>query len=139
MARTILLVEDNEDCRFLFVLILHSMGYKTIEAESGLQAVQRALFEKPDLILMDLGLLDMSGIDAAIAIKKNLMTAHIPIIAHTARSADRWKENALKAGMVGYLEKPVSKELIKATIEKFLTGEKCCRKVAHGISNQHGL
>ena len=120
MAKRILVVEDIEDSRFILVATLRSMGYETIEAETGTQGVEKALSEKPDLIVMDLGLPGMSGIDAARAIKKNLTTVHTPIIAHSAWSPSQCKEAALLAGMVDYLEKPVSKELMKATIEKFI-------------------
>ena len=120
MAKRILVVEDNEDSRFILVVTLRCIGYETIEAETGMQGVEKALSEMPDLIVMDLGLPDMFGIDAARAVKENLATAHIPIIAHTAWSPCEWKEEALKVGMAGFLEKPVSRELMRATIEKFI-------------------
>jgi len=138
MTKRILVVEDNEDSRFILVVTLRRIGYETIEAETGTEGVEQALSEKPDLIIMDLGLPGMSGIDAARAIKDNPTTAHIPIIAHTAWSADHWKEGALKAGMVGYLEKPVSRELMKATIEKFIVSqEKESGRKARTISEQN--
>jgi len=120
MAKRILVVEDNEDSRFILVVILRSLGYETTEAETGTRGVEKALSEEPDLIVMDLGLPGISGIDAAKALKKNLITAHIPIIAHSAWTPSQCKEEVLKAGMVDYLEKPASRELIKATIEKFI-------------------
>jgi two-component system, cell cycle response regulator DivK len=120
MAKRILIVEDNEDSRFILLITLRRLGYEITEAESGTQGVEKALSQRPDLIVMDLGLPGISGIDAARAIKENLTTAHIPIIAHSAWSPSQWKEAALKAGMVHYLEKPVSKELMKATIERFI-------------------
>jgi CheY-like chemotaxis protein len=69
---------------------------------------------------MDLDLPDISGIDAAKAIKKNPEMARIPIIAQTAWSARQWKSKVLQIGMMDYLEKPVSLEVIKATIERFI-------------------
>jgi len=120
MAKRILVVEDNEDSRFILVVILRSLGYETTEAKTGTQGVEKALSEEPDLIVMDLSLPGMSGIDAARAVKENLATAHIPIIAHSAWSPCEWKEEALKVGMAGYLEKPVSRELMRATVEKFI-------------------
>ena len=123
MAKRILIVEDNVDSRFILDVILRSIGYETIEAASGTQGVEKALIGSPDLILMDLGLPGMSGIDAARVIKNNPIVARIPIIAHSAWSPSQWKEEALKAGMVEYLEKPTSRELMKATIEKFLLHE----------------
>ena len=97
MAKRILVVEDNEDSRFILIVILRSLGYETTEAETGTQGVEKALSEEPDLIVMDLGLPGISGIDAAREIKKNPSTAHIPIIAHSAWSPSQGKEEALKS------------------------------------------
>jgi two-component system, cell cycle response regulator DivK len=121
MTKRILVVEDRDDSRWILVTILRRFcGYETIEAANGTEAIEKAVSEKPDLILMDLDLPDISGIDAARAVKGNLETAHIPIIAQTAWSSRQWKSKVLKIGMADYLEKPVSIELMKATIEKFI-------------------
>jgi CheY-like chemotaxis protein len=119
--KRILIVDDSDDSRSILGVILHrSWGYETIEAATGTEAVQKAIAEKPDLIIMDLGLPGISGVDATKAIKENSTTAHIPIIAHTVWPADSCKEQALNAGMVDYMEKPVSMVLMKTTIEKFI-------------------
>jgi CheY-like chemotaxis protein len=119
--KRILIVDDSDDSRSILGIILHrSWGYETIEATTGTEAVKKAIAEQPDLIIMDLGLPGISGVDATKAIKDNSATAHIPIIAHTVWPADSCKEQALNAGMVDYLEKPVSMALMKTTIEKFL-------------------
>jgi two-component system, cell cycle response regulator DivK len=121
MSNRILVVEDRDDLRTILVSILKRFcGYETIEAANGAEAIEKAVAEKPDLILMDLDLPDISGIDAAKAVKENPNTAHIPIVAQTAWSSRQWKGKVLKLGMVDYLEKPVSMELMKATIEKFI-------------------
>jgi CheY-like chemotaxis protein len=121
MSKRILVVEDLDDSRTILVAILRRFcGYDTIEAANGTEAIEKAVSEQPDLILMDLDLPDISGIDAARAVKENANTAHIPIIAQTAWSSRQWKGKVLKVGMVDYLEKPVSMELMKATIEKFI-------------------
>ena len=121
MAKRILIVEDRDDTRTILVAILSRLcGYETIEAANGTEAIEKAASEKPDLILMDLDLPDISGIDAARAVKGNPETAHIPIIAQTAWSSRQWKSKVLKIGMADYLEKPVSFELMKATIERFI-------------------
>ncbi len=121
MSKRILVVEDRDDSRMILVAMLSRFcGYETIEAANGAEAIEKAVAEKPDLILMDLDLPDISGIDAAKAVKENPNTAHIPIVAQTAWSSRQWKGKVLKIGMVDYLEKPVSMELIKATIEKFI-------------------
>ena len=121
MSNRILVVEDRDDLRTILVSILRRFcGYETIEAANGAEAIEKAVAEKPDLILMDLDLPDISGIDAAKAVKENPNTAHIPIVAQTAWSSRQWKGKVLSTGMVDYLEKPVSMELMKATIEKFI-------------------
>jgi two-component system, cell cycle response regulator DivK len=121
MTKRILVVEDRDDTRTILVAILSRLcGYETIEAANGTEAIEKAASEKPDLILMDLDLPDISGIDAARAVKGNPETAHIPIIAQTAWSSRQWKSKVLKIGMADYLEKPVSIELMKATIERFI-------------------
>jgi two-component system cell cycle response regulator DivK len=121
MTKRILVVEDRDDSRTILVTILQRFcGYETIEAANGKEAIEKAVAEKPDLILMDLDLPEISGIDAARAVKENPETTHIPIIAQTAWSSRQWKSKVLQVGMVDYLEKPVSLELIKATIERFI-------------------
>ena len=121
MGKRILVVEDRDDSRMILVALLRRLcGYDTIEAANGAEAIEKAVFEKPDLILMDLDLPDISGMDAAKAVKENPNTAHIPIVAQSAWSSRQWKGKVLRMGMVDYLEKPVSMELIRATIEKFI-------------------
>ena len=116
----ILIVEDNPDSRELLALLLRRSGYDVAEAATGLAAIDQTHATRPDLIIMDLGLPGISGVDATKVIKNNSSTAHIPIIAHTVWPADSCKEDALNAGMVDYLEKPVSMKLMKETIEKFI-------------------
>jgi len=121
MTKKILVVEDRDDSRTILVAILKRFcGYETIEATNGAEAIEKAAAEKPDLILMDLDLPDISGIDAAKAVKENPNTAHIPIVAQSAWRSRQWKGKVLRIGMVDYLEKPVSMELMKATIERFI-------------------
>ena len=119
--KRILIVDDSHESRSILDVMLHRVwGYETIEATTGTEAVKKAITEQPDLIIMDLGLPGISGVDATKAIKDNSATAHIPIIAHTVWPADSCKEQALNAGMVDYLEKPVPMALMKTTIEKFV-------------------
>jgi CheY-like chemotaxis protein len=121
MAKKILVVEDVDDSRSILVVILQRFcGYETVEAATGTEAVEKAVSERPDLIMMDLGLPDMNGVDVAEALKENPSTVDIPIVAHTAWTVSRWRDAAFNVGMVEYLEKPVSKEVIKATLAKFI-------------------
>jgi CheY-like chemotaxis protein len=120
MAKNILVVEDNEDLRQMFASILRFFGYQISEAGSGSEAIEKAVFTKPSLILLDLSLPDMNGIDAARAIKNNRITSDIPIIACSAYSTGEEMEEALRAGIVAYLQKPIPVALIKAKIEEFI-------------------
>jgi len=120
MAKNILVVEDNEDLRQIFASIIRVSGYQVLEAGSGGEGIEKAVFAKPNLILLDLSLPDMSGIDAVRAIKKNQVTADIPIIACSAYPRDENMEKALRAGAVYYLQKPISARLMKAKIEEFI-------------------
>jgi two-component system, cell cycle response regulator DivK len=119
-ARKILVVDDNDKLRsFLVLLLEQSGGYETLEAATGEEAVEKAISGKPDLILMDIRLPDISGVDATKAIRNTPSTAQIPIIAYSALPLG-WKEQALKAGMVAYLQKPINFELLMETIQKFI-------------------
>jgi CheY-like chemotaxis protein len=119
MPKKILVVEDNEDSRSILVTILRRFGYETAEAGSGIESIEKALSEKPDLVIMDLDLPGVSGIDAARVLQEDPNTAHIPIIAYTAWPPQIWKKKALSVGIVEYLQKPVAWEVIKATLEKY--------------------
>ena len=120
MAKSVLIIEDNEHVREIFVSMLRSAGYEILDAGTGTQGIEKALSAKPNLILLDLDLPDMTGVDTARAIRKNSTTAHIPIIACSAWSGREWREEALRAGMVEYLQKPIPSELIKAKVRQFI-------------------
>ena len=120
-AARILVVDDSDDVRsFLVLLLERSGGYETLEAGTGVEAVEKAISEKPDLILMDIRLPDISGFDATEAIKNNPGAAQIPIVAFSALFSVEWKQKALKAGMVAYLQKPIKLQLLMETIQKFI-------------------
>jgi two-component system, cell cycle response regulator DivK len=120
MAKRILIVEDHKDSLSILVLIVRSLGYETIEARTGAEAIEKASFQNPNLVVMDMSLPDMTGVDAARAIKENPSTVGLPIIAYSAWSTRTWMDQAASAGIAAYLIKPVPMALIKQTIEKFI-------------------
>lgn len=120
MAKRILIVEDHKDSLSILVLIVRSLGYETIEARTGAEAIEKASFQNPNLVVMDMSLPDMTGADAARAIKENPSTVGLPIIAYSAWSTRTWMDQAASAGIAAYLIKPVPMALIKQTIEKFI-------------------
>jgi CheY-like chemotaxis protein len=124
MAKTVLIVDDHEHLRHILASILRVSGYEILEAGTGTQAIEKAVSGKPNLILLDLDLPDITGIDAARVIKKNPTTANIPIVACSASSGWEWREEALRAGMAEYLQKPIQSAEIKSIIDKFILPEK---------------
>ena len=109
----ILVVEDDKPVRNLITTTLDTHGYKYITAQNGQSAVIEASSHNPDVILLDLGLPDMDGIDV---IKKVRSWSNIPIIVISARSEDRDKIDALDAGADDYLTKPFSVEELLARL-----------------------
>jgi CheY-like chemotaxis protein len=124
MPKKVLIVEDNRYLREILASILHSSGYVIMEAATGLQGVEIALAEQPTLILLDLDLPDITGIETARVLKENPLTSDIPIIACSAMSGSEWRDVALRAGIVDYLQKPISLAIIKAKIEQYTLFER---------------
>ena len=120
MANKILIVDDNEDLRKLLAWLLQSRGYETLQAATGKEGIEKAIAAQPGLILLDIRLSDMNGVDVARAIKKDQRTAHIPIVGWSADFGGHWREEALRAGMVAYMKKPISVSVFEATIKQFI-------------------
>ncbi len=133
--KMILVVEDNETNLYLIRFMLQKSGYEVIEAMEGQTGVELAAKEKPDLILMDIQLPDIDGLEATKAIRKfetddmqpqssivNRQSSihRVPIIALTSYAMVGNREKALAAGCTGYIEKPINPETFIADIEKYL-------------------
>lgn len=104
----VLVVEDNRDNMTLIVDVLSSMNYEVIQALDGLDGVETAQREKPDLILMDLSLPKMDGWTATRQIKADPTLKAIPVIALTAHAMVGDREKALEAGCDDYVTKPIN-------------------------------
>ncbi|MDZ4670991.1 MAG: response regulator [Phototrophicales bacterium] len=104
----VLVVEDNKDNLMLITDLLTMLRYDVITALNGVEGVEKATSELPNLILMDLSLPQMDGWEAAKVIKDNPISAHIPIIALTAHAMMGDREKALDAGCDDYLSKPIN-------------------------------
>ena len=103
--------------------VLQPHGYETLQAATGKEGIEKAIAAQPGLILLDIRLPDMNGVDVARAIKTNTRTAHIPIVGWSAYFGEHWREEALRAGMVAYMEKPLSVPVIEATIKRFILAD----------------
>ena len=119
-AKTVLLVEDNEDNLIVYRTILDHVGYRVIEARDGEEGVARARADQPDLILMDVSLPKMDGWEATRRIKADSETRRIPIIAVTAHALDDDREKATQVGCDGYLAKPVAPRRVVEEVERFI-------------------
>jgi len=119
--KKILVVEDNEDNFYLIRFILENNGFEVIEARNGNSGVELAIKEKPDLIIMDIQLPDINGLEVTKKIRSSKVDRSLPIVAITSYAMTGDKENALAAGCNGYIEKPIDPENILAEINKFFT------------------
>jgi len=106
-AETILIVEDNEKSMKLFRDVLEVKGYRTLEATTGARAVELATRHLPDVVLMDVQLPDVDGVEALHLIRADARTASLPVVAVTAQAMDGDRERFLQAGFDAYLSKPV--------------------------------
>ncbi len=123
MPKKILIVEDNDLNLKLFRDLLEANGYITVETKEGLKATDLVRMEKPDLILMDIQLPEISGLDVTRKIKADKSIADIPIIAVTAFAMKDDEEKILRAGCEAYISKPISIVSFLETVKKFLNTE----------------
>jgi len=120
--KTILIVEDNEKNMKLARDILRAKGYATLEAVNGLDGVALALQHKPDLVLMDIQLPDINGIEAFERIRANADTAQVPVIAFTASVTVNDRSRIGDAGFDAFLGKPINLKEFVETVRR-LAGE----------------
>ena len=120
MVKKILIVEDNDLHMKLFNDLLQAHGYETVLSMSGRQVVKLALESLPDLILMDIQLPEISGLEVTKMLKAEDNLKHIPIVAVTAFAMKGDEEKIREGGCDGYIAKPISVPTFLATIAKFL-------------------
>jgi two-component system cell cycle response regulator DivK len=123
MSAKILLAEDNATNRYLATFLLEKAGFVVIHARNGAEAVQLALAESPDLILMDIQMPEMDGYEATRRIHAEPARAAIPIVAVTSYAMTEDREKALQMGFAGYIEKPINPQKLIAEISQFLIGK----------------
>lgn len=118
--KRILVVEDNENNMYLISFILRNNGYGVVEAKSGEEAVYLAVKEKPDLIIIDIQLPGIDGLEAIKRIRESKADGEIPTVALTSSVLPGGREKAFNAGCTGYIEKPINPETFMDNIEKYL-------------------
>ena len=116
----VLVVEDNPRNMKLFRDVLHDSGCRTLEASTGEEAVALATEHRPNLVLMDIQLPDIDGIEALNRLRADERLSSMPILALTAQAMEGDRERFLAAGFNGYLEKPISVREFPAQVAALL-------------------
>jgi len=120
MAKTVLIVEDNDLNLRLFNDLLEAFGYRTIKTKDGRQALPLAREHKPDLIVVDIQLPEISGLEITDRLKKDPALKAIPVVAVTAFAMRGDEQKILAAGCDAYLSKPISVTTFLETIRKYI-------------------
>ena len=122
MTYVILVVEDNERNLKLLRDVLEYAGYDVRVARTAEDGITSAVSEPPDLVLMDLQLPGIDGMEALRRLRESSRTADIPVVAVTAQAMKQDRERALDAGFNGYVEKPFSVRAFPDQVRRFLSG-----------------
>ena len=117
----ILIVDDNPDVREVLQCQLKMLGYLVISADNGYVAIEKAIVEQPDLILMDIMMPEMDGWQASRAVRANPQTKNIPILASTAMSRRADLNACMEAGCNAYIVKPFTMMELKEKIGDLIT------------------
>lgn len=117
----VLIIEDHGDMRELLTWQIQLMGFAAIVAGRGQEGVEKALSEKPQLIIMDIMMPGMDGWEATRAIRAHDETKHIPILAATALFSDADLKSCIEAGCDGYIVKPFTFEELQAKVRELMS------------------
>ena len=120
MAKKVLIVEDNELNMKLFHDLLDAQGYETLQTREGLSALSLAREHRPDLILMDIQLPEISGLEVTKWLKEDDDLSHIPVVAVTAFAMKGDEERIRGGGCEAYLSKPISVAKFLETVRHYL-------------------
>ena len=118
-VKTVLVVEDNDQNRMLSHALLEAKGYAILEASTGMEGWRIAREHRPDLILMDIQLPDISGLEVTNWLKNDKTLRTIPVIAVTILASDRDRKKIMAEGCDGHIPKPISVSNFLETVERF--------------------
>ena len=118
--KTVLIVEDNEDNRLIYSQYLSHGGFRVLEAANGVEGIDVARRERPDIVLMDISMPIMDGLTATRALKADEALRSIPVIALTAHAMASDELMAREAGCDGYISKPVMPREVRAEVERWI-------------------
>jgi two-component system cell cycle response regulator DivK len=119
-SRTILYIEDDLPSRILVRRVLEAEGYRVVEAEGGLEGLTVARTERPLLILVDINMPAMDGLEVTARLRAMPELGSVPIVALTANVMKGDRERTLAAGCSGYIQKPIDVDLLPAQLAAFI-------------------
>ena len=119
-TKVVLLVEDNDDNRNVYSLLLRHVGYEVVEATDGQAAIEAVLERRPDLILLDISIPKIDGWTVARMLKDAPATSNIPLVAVTAHAFQRDRTIASEIGFAEYLPKPVEPRDVMKCVERLI-------------------
>jgi two-component system cell cycle response regulator DivK len=122
LPKKVLVVDDNQDSRELVVKVLKNKGYEMIEAVDGEEAIEKAIAERPNLILLDISIPKLNGYEVTQKLKDMEEFENIPIVALTAHAMKGDRKKALEAGCEGYITKPINVRELPAQVKSFIKG-----------------
>ena len=119
-TKVVLLVEDNDDNRNVYSLLLRHVGYEVVEASDGQAAIEAVLTRKPDLILLDISIPKIDGWTVARMLKDVPATSTIPLVAVTAHAFQKDRAIATEIGFAAYMAKPVEPRDVMKCVEQLI-------------------
>lgn len=119
--KRVLIVEDNAQWRELLTMIIKRVGHEVVAARTGKEGLEQAFVTRPNLILMDLGLPEISGDEATLRLKANPATKDIPVVIQTAFGAGSVAKRALDAGAAELMQEPISITDVQKLLVKYLS------------------
>ncbi|MCA9971177.1 MAG: response regulator [Anaerolineales bacterium] len=120
MTWTVMIVDDEEMTRNLLRLMLTPAGYTVVEAEDGVDAMEKIAARPPDIVLLDVMMPRMDGIEVCRAVRRQPETAALPIIMVSAKTSHQAVEEGLAAGANKYLSKPIARKHLLAVLDEVL-------------------
>lgn len=132
MSPRILAVDDDEDILALIKLILKQHGLEMIQATSGMEALERLTHDLPDLVILDLMMPEMDGLEVCRHIRADPRTAHLPVMILTARTQPESRAEAFRAGADDYVTKPVHPGELVARLRAILEHAACALESKEG-------
>jgi CheY-like chemotaxis protein len=114
----ILLVEDIDDSREVYRMMLEELGHQVVEATNGIEAIRSAIKNPPDLVIMDLSMPEVDGFQAVSALRSIKSSSQVPILAITAYPQSHWRDKADDVGCDGFLQKPFTPKDLSNALDK---------------------